>query len=478
MSSSLREFLRDWQASQAFNREVPEGPQLANVAERVKRDLGEVSPKPPDDYSLEETYQAFRSILWSPEAVQHLAPKHIRRAPWVLFHAQEGDTQPLAANADLLHAYLDRVHAAATARTVTTLAFCFLYFYPSRYRSFEPVRRALQELIGRVQSPRARRLRKCDEEMGLFRQEGPETLAARVLESGRSPITLLADSCLSGSLGAHGFGREGFVRAIAQIQNQLAGGDWSERHLDQLMVWALDESSSQGALRFPGLRTELAEGLLLPFIQGSPGPEAQPSIQHFLLNHYGDPRLSSAMWQGVNEEAVGVMYRWLVQATLEDFFCFLDHVASFDREADRHWTYRRAFWKAYLQAGMIEEAWVAFGPDARREARRRLKDMDQNYAELQAGSRVKANHAVLLLRIGGLVVTEWSHMGKYRVWHPGNEHMPPFYRSRYRRDQLVWHPDFEGSHQSSETGNWQQKLSRHIRQQTNFSLPLRELMPR
>jgi hypothetical protein len=437
-----------------------------------------VRPRKPEAYRLDETYRAFKSATRSPDAVAHLAAKHIRRAPWILFQPREGDAQPLAANRELLNAYLERVREAATGGTITTLAYCFLYFYPAKYPFFETVRQAIRDLVNGTRSPRARRFHQCDEQVGLFSEQGPQTLADRIMESGRHPETLLADSCLAGALGSNGFARQGYTLAVSRMREQLADQDWQPRALEQLLAWSLDDSGEKGALRFPGLRTELVEALLLPFNQANPGPEAQKPIKEFLLNHYGDPRLSKAMWHGVDTEAVGVMYRWLVQSTLEDFFRFLDHVASFDREADRHWKYRRAFWTAYFEAGMIEEAWVAFGPDARREAKRRLKDMGQDYAELQAGSNVKANHAVLLLRIGGMVVTEWSHMGKFRVWHADNEHSPRFYRGQYRRNQLVWNPDFEGSHQGSESGSWQRKLSSHIRQQTGFSIPVRELMPR
>lgn len=313
----------------------------------------------------------------------------------------------------------------------------------------------------------------------MFAANGPEVLAKVILDSADDPEKVMEERCLASGLGSRGFSARGFAQGMAVINQELRSGGASLDRLNQLFRWALTGEGRDRELRYPGSRARLPEALLEPFNTSSPGPEAQQRIKNFLLDHYGDPRLSKGMWQGTNREAQEVMFRWLVQATLEDFFRFLDHVAkhSNDKQVDRHWRYRRAFWTAYLEAGMIEEAWVTFGPEARQEARHRLEGLKNNYSELQSGGGAKSNHAVLLLRIGDLVITEWSHMGKFRSWHVDNDNAPRFYRRSYRRGQVVHQPDFEGSHQGSESGSWQRKLSTYIREQTGFSIPMKDLMP-
>lgn len=476
--SDLLDKLQNWHSAEIFKWKLPEYPKLHSIAENVKQELGKVAPRKPDEYSLEETYEILKSVSRADHSISTLPTKHIRRAPWVLFQKREADSQPLATNRDLLNSYLSRVRKKKSSSNVSTLAYCFLYFYPYQYDFFEDIRKAIKDLVAKAQTPRLYRIHYCDEQIGILQHNGPKLLANKILATEQNADKILSEFCLSGTLNTQGFAFYSFFYGISIINKKLINQSCNLKQLNQLLNWAITKEDSKNSLRYPRLRIKLADGLLQPFNKDTPTSDLQQNIKKFLLEYYGDPRISSAMWQGVDQAALKVMYRWLVKATLEDFFRFLDHVASFDREADRHWTYRRAFWTAYLEAGMIEEAWVAFGPKAWQEAKRRLKDLVHYYAELRPGNNVKSNHAVLLLRVGGLVITEWSHVGKFRVWNADNDQVPRFYKPNYQRKELVLNPDFEASHQASDYGRWQYKLSTFIRKQSGFSIRMKDLMPK
>ena len=61
-----------------------------------------------------------------------------------------------------------------------------------------------------------------------------------------------------------------------------------------------------------------------------------------------DPRLTQSGWTSVSPAAKDVMLRWMVSASLEDFFALIARRAQED-----HWRYRKAFWSAYLKRDYI-----------------------------------------------------------------------------------------------------------------------------
>src|SRR5690606_16101213 len=86
---------------------------------------------------------------------------------------------------------------------------------------------------------------------------------------------------------------------------------------------------------------------------------------------------------------------WLTEQSLRQFLDIVDQTA-----VERMWKYRRAFWEAVYDGGLISEAWVAFGPLGARLARRAYGP-DASFARLETdGKQVEQGHAVLLLKVG------------------------------------------------------------------------------
>jgi hypothetical protein len=298
---------------------------------------------------------------------------------------------------------------------------------------------------------------------------GPANLASQVLDDLRPVREVLRERGLGDWLQTGGYAEAAFAAALGDLPRRLQMSVDEARGLDlvrRILDWA---ESSAGDLQFPGLRKQLVEALLIPWQQAAPPKAVERTITSFLLKTCGDPRMQRARWNGVDETATNVFKRWLTGATLEAFVRVIERVAEKD-----HWKYRKAFWMGYYRAGHILDAWVALGPDAERIARQ-IDDLRGQSSRLVG--QCQSNHCVLLLRIGNLVVADWSHNGKCRVWRDRQRHAPLLYRKQYDAGDLRVGADIEVVHQQASAGGWQRKIHDHICDLTGIRLSPSSYMP-
>jgi hypothetical protein len=248
----------------------------------------------------------------------------------------------------------------------------------------------------------------------------------------------------------------------------LRSGNLTRERLKRFLEWLeLDKG-----LRFGTLRIETACALLEPFIEKSPEDSVELLLREFFLRRYGDPRLTRSVgWSRVPSQMRYVLTRWLVRIALEDFFRLLDETAL-----DRHWRYRKLFWMAYFQRELITDAWVVLGPDATRMAEQSFDQNDLVTGKLRAGGGIQRNHSVLLLRLPGITVAEWSHNGACRIWLDGNPHAPKIYQLSYARAELVHGEDFSQSHYGAEHGSWQRSIADWVGENIGARLSAEEYM--
>jgi hypothetical protein len=211
---------------------------------------------------------------------------------------------------------------------------------------------------------------------------------------------------------------------------------------------------------------------LSPWANSDPEPKIKEVIQRFLLESLGDPRIDRGAWLGARETAREVIIRWLAQATLEQFLKVVDHVA------ERHqWDYRRAFWSAYIERGFVSNAWVAFGSSgaqvARKIAETTADPLMKRFATLGGSG---PDQAVLLLSIGDLIVADWSHNGRLRIWRKGNGEAPLFSAPAYTAVELRKASDFDTVHIPAD--GWQSKAENYIRRYTGIKIAEHEYLPR
>jgi hypothetical protein len=450
----LREQLRD--SIPQLRLPGPASPvHLPRVAADIERRFGGVDiDQPAPDRRIE----VYRKLLHLAEqagpGIQALSTAELKITPWVLFTREPSapELEPLAERWDLLSAYLREIHRRGRAGPITGLIFCFLLFYPRGLRHFDRLRSQLAtEMLPRASGPRAERWRRCIDDCGLLEADASTRLAARWYRGSTAPQAAMAQCCLAGLLTGSPLVEAAFVRLIALLRRDLTQGTATPAQTQALLDFALAPDRDH-ALRFGAQRVALADGLLLPFREGSPPASVATPIKTFLLTVIGDPRLPGADWSRIDPQARQVMLGWMVSDTLADFFRLLEHAAQTAPDARRMLRPRIEFWTRYLRAGVIDHAWVALGPVAQAQAFQLLGSGKQHYAELHTTG--DSRHSAIILSIGNLTVTEWSHNGPVRIWLPSKDDAPKLYQPLYFASDLRGKANMSRAH----LGNWQKDV--------------------
>ena len=247
----------------------------------------------------------------------------------------------------------------------------------------------------------------------------------------------------------------------------------------RLMDWSKRMPTS---LVKTGLRIPFANAVLSCWAGHKPVDSLKNFLIGYFLKEYGDPRFQAHLhyqWDGVSPQAKGVILNWLTGDTLRGFMKLLQ------RTADDIWQYRQKFWMAYYERGYVDEAWMALGEDAWWAAQSlKMDQKGMGCARLDGGA--SSNQSVLLLKIGGLVFTEWSHNGSLRAYREGSSQAPSLYQSSYHgadlraatsldfHDGLNMNPELR--HMNAEGGTWQRKARDFIRRQTRVHLSDSEIL--
>jgi hypothetical protein len=348
--------------------------------------------------------------------------RQVRQAPWCLWH----DQVHLASDPEVLRTVLQSVGDSRRSGAFNSLATAFADHFDPGSPGMRDASARLRQLVLRWNTPWT----KLDEDFSFFDLElGPRKLASAVVALNRPAPEIVASYGL-GTMGA----KSGYVRAVTiSLLDQLAEGGEPDhlKRLEKVERYALDK---HGEPIFGDLLGKVAEALLKPFKGAKPERTLRDRFLLLLLKLLGDPRVRSPKnkWHHVPPVLAGIVRGWLTEQSLRQFLDIVDVTAM-----ERMWKYRRAFWEAVFDAGLISEAWVAFGPEGEQEARRAY-GRDASFARLEKdGKHVDPGHAVLLLRIGDGIVADWSHNGKYNIWMDhADPTAPRLYKGRYGSDQL------------------------------------------
>jgi hypothetical protein len=323
----------------------------------------------------------------------------------------------------------------------------------------------------------AQKLQVLQKELRFFTpSEAPNSLADHLFLNWSKPLDgLLQDLQLWPGFLASDFGsavfRAGLGLPAANLrdaQTVLRLMDWSKRMPASLVK--------------TGFRVLYANALLSCWVGHKPADYLKNILIDYFLKQYGDPRFQAHLhyqWDGVSQQSKGVILNWLTGDTLRGFMKLLQ------RTADDIWQYRQKFWMAYYERGYIDEAWMALGDHAWWAAQSLKTDQKgMGCARLDGGAA--NNQSVLLLKIGGLVFTEWSHNGSLRAYLDGSPEAPNLYQSSYHgadlraatsldfHDGLNMNPELR--HMNAEGGTWQRKARDFIRRQTNVHLSDSEIL--
>jgi hypothetical protein len=439
---------------------------------RMLRLLGaaEITPAPPTDF-LEEV----RRNLVAASRSGQFSPRDLRYAPWLLWNGN-----PLAASLpNLLPMLLEK--ASRPGRTLHRLIEAYLRDFEPNAPGINQVAATIRKQLGK-DGPRLDTWRAAQNEVHLFDpSNGPAALAARLLDGDRVPDALLERYKLTDPLLATGrylLAVEDAVRVRVPELLRRSGTSGLERALQIL--------APAGQPRFDAQVARTSRALLQAWLDGgsAPAPDLQGRVRQCLLNWLGDPRMRLQKWAAVSEPETKLMRRWLARASLDLFFELID-----DHVPQSQWEYRKSFWLTYLAKGAISDAWLALGSQVHNSARA-IAELGEAYGRL----RGERKQCALLLRIGSLVLVEFTHDGKLRAWPADPRIAPTLGQTQYsttelKRECLEFPPNPQTGRGGTSNGQglshfrgaqsyWQKSAAELIRRHTGIRLTPFEWQPK
>jgi hypothetical protein len=224
---------------------------------------------------------------------------------------------------------------------------------------------------------------------------------------------------------------------------------------------------------------EYYEAMLTPFEDLPPTAEIQRVIISKTVEKYGDPRIYS--WpipsgqdgQSRRDRCVATVKRWLSIEYLDLFMRIIERTA-----VDKQFRPRKSFWLQYFEADKISDVTLILASDADRVARRtRTQTTNAEYMQWAKLTSALPNQSVLLMRLGDLIIAEWSHSGAIRFWKATNESAPQFHSPEYLGHQLRQSSlkvkvgsEFKDAITHHENGHWMRWASRAIEHHTGVSV--------
>jgi EH_Signature domain len=439
-------------------KQMPRQIRSAIVYEQIARRRNEVADLPPIDLDALAgmVREISRTNRWD-----ELDGKQLWHLPACLWSTKP----PLASDTGFVRGYL-RTLADRRSRIATKhLIFHYLLRFDPGAGESEVIGSHLANAVQNWEWDWKRRHARY----GLFdASRGPRDVAQRALDDAQ-PRTVLNDAGLSGTLAVSGYALACFREAASQVQERLPRR--LERDLIRRLVELIGEDPT-GKFVMPLAGKYFADAVLIPWQSSDPSEELRDYIRATLLKFLSDPRVQPEEWNGVDSHAKAVMFRWLARASLEQFLAVVDQTAP-----GHQWEDRRAFWSAYIDRDYVSDSWVAFAPNGAARAGQLARERDDagmlSFGALRGAS---ADQAVLLLRIGDLIIADWSHNGSLRIWHNADPQAPKVHEHerRYQATELRTECAYSKRH----VPGWQQSAESFIRAHTDIRLMTAEYYPR
>lgn len=463
---SLKHSLASWTGFPTIERTF-EPRMIRRAAAKVEQLFGDVQPRAPETYDLQDLHRRVMESWNRDRALAGLAPRDLRRLPWILFYPvregnrsrDAGGAKWLGAETAVLREYGRWLSTGRRVRSVLALVYEFLRVYPVTLPTFNELRRLLHDTVESCSAPPTaslRRWRRRCQDFGLLEKDGAEAFVQKLMSATESMEDILRKAGLDAGLARCGFLESGIRAYLTQVESLLRDDRLGTAQLDRLLhILAVDSR-----LRFDdrAMRLEVATTLLRPFAEGRAEPAVRERLQPFFLRHFGDPRLRKHRWSGVPPQMQRVVIRWLNERALEQFLLLIRETAF-----DSQWRYREAFWRKFLR--LDPDIWCVLGRDARYRLRKMNAESDEPETTVMLRGAGR-DQSVLLLRLPGVTIAEWSHNGACRIWLDGTPGAPELYKNEYSRFELTTDADFRLTH----LGQWQDRIIDWLRFNTDVEI--------
>ena len=243
-----------------------------------------------------------------------------------------------------------------------------------------------------------------------------------------------------------------FVSLVDQLEPNLKAAE--PKAVGQIKNWLKPSAEYKMATGY----SLGVEAILRPFLKDDPSEDTKKDILNFLIDAYGDPRISKGGWFSIDPIYIAIVHRWLTGESLKTFFKI---ISKFD--GSDHWKPRRVFWEMIFDRGWIQDAWPILHPFAVKKLENLAAD-DKNNNFLRYGKikdTGKEPTCYFAMKIGNLIVVEGSHNFAIRFFKVGNKSATPMHQTTYnRKDLVIGAPpaDERIPHQ----GNWQSRARRYL----------------
>lgn len=260
----------------------------------------------------------------------------------------------------------------------------------------------------------------------LFQPDAAPTDLAKIMLASDDPYAALK------SIGLSTPHTSGLAKAAHKIfVERLAPELGKSEARSKLFNWLMPES---GPVLQAGAGPAV-EALLSVWRNRTPPDALRNELSEQIIAGWNDPRLyNGGIWSGFDPNLKSVLLRWLTHQDMK-FFC--DMVTA---TQDSHmWPPRRDFWLKLYDDKMIDEAWVAFGSEARRYAQQNLirsgkTDMNRRFGrQLDRGSST----SLLIMRIGNKIVVDGCHSYKTHIFRLDDDRAPKLYKREYYCDDIM-----------------------------------------
>jgi len=420
----------------------------------------------PSKSSLMQVYNRLK-MAFETKDIDTLSRYDINHSPWVLFDQFDND-KALIKRWRFMSFYKKLTRDVDNYRFITAFYNAYLFSYPYKEKYIAEIQTHIKYLFNESKNRKVSRLSVEVLRRNTLDLNAHMAIIENIVRTGKIELELTMRGLLGG-LSTSKFSLAVLSEYLSNFKSHINTSSFGQKM--NMISNLIEFSELDEKLRYPEFRIETANSILTSLHNIQIQPTVKDALKTFFLTHYGDPRVDLSGWHGVSDEARRVFQSWLVEKTMEDFFNLLSHVADTQSDSDRHWKYRKRFWNAYLKKGYIEEAWFALGNRAYEQAPNFIKGK-HSYSSLSGGD---ARHSVLIMKIGDLILTEWSHSGSYRVWN-SSLNAPAFYEKHYNREDVIANCDHTGAHHGNESGGWQERLSTHIRDLTGLKVAAKDYM--
>lgn len=284
---------------------------------------------------------------------------------------------------------------------------------------------------------------------------------------------LLSAIGIGRQIAATQFGRAAFVAACRSVAS-LRGTRATEAQSGLIALFDTKVQASD--------MPELVRALLEPWVSEKPDSDHRKELSGFLVDQVGDPRSAPGRWTHIlailaenvgsarAEAIVNVLKRWLTDVAMREFF------RAIAKTTDRpdQWKQRSTFWLAYLDAGMVSDAWPALGLRARHGIEDIMRQSGERpeYGVMHGGP---LSSSAIIMQIGDVRIAEWSDNGACRFWSDSDRTAPKLYAKKYSGEALRTTgggAEFEYHSHVPQSPGWEAKFAGVIHRRTNVSHPI------